>query len=84
MKKLKKELKELIVKECEKDILPESISDDEVLFGSDSAVGLDSLDALQISMALQDRYGIKVTDGKKLRKVMANVKSLAKYVDEKR
>lgn len=83
MNELKQELKELIVKECEKDINPSDIKDDEVLFGSSSAVGLDSLDALQISMALKNRYGVKITDTKKLRKVMADVNSLARYIGEK-
>lgn len=80
---LKKELKEMIVRECEKDIDPESITDDEVLFGSDTKVKLDSLDALQISMAIHERYGIKLTDGKKLRKIMKNINSLAKHIDAK-
>lgn len=83
MNELKQELKELIVKECEKDINPSDIKDDEVLFGSSSAVGLDSLDALQISMALKNRYGVKITDTKKLRKVMVDVNSLARYIGEK-
>lgn len=83
LKGLKKELKELVVRECEKDIEPESIGDDEILFGSDTRIGLDSLDALQISMAIDKTYGIKLTDGKKLRKIMKNIESLAKYIDEK-
>lgn len=83
LKGLKKELKELVVRECEKDIDPKSIEDDEVLFGSDTRVGLDSLDALQVSMALHENYGVKLTDGKKLRKIMKNIDSLAKYIDAK-
>lgn len=83
MKKLKQELKEIIVKECEKDIDPSSIKDDELLFGSKSSVGLDSLDALQISMAIKNRYDILITDSKQLRKVMANINSLAEYINEK-
>lgn len=80
---MKKDLKVLIVKECEKDIGPEEITDDEILFGEDSKLQLDSLDALQISMALQEKYNIKLTDGKKIRKIMASVSSLAKYINEK-
>lgn len=80
--KLKNEIKELIVNECEKDITSEEISDTEVLFGSDTKLELDSLDALQISMALEKKYAIKITDTKKLRKVMINIESLAKYIDE--
>lgn len=83
MNALKEELKILIVNECEKDINPADIKDDEILFGSDSAIGLDSLDALQISMALKAHYNIKVTDSKKIRKIMKNINSLAAFIDGK-
>lgn len=84
LQELKQELKALIVDECEKDeINPMMIQDDEPLFGSDSNVGLDSLDALQIAMALQQRYGVKITDSKKVRKVMRNINSLADYLNER-
>lgn len=83
MKDLKQELKELIIKECEKDINANDIKDTDPLFGSNSYVGLDSLDALQISMALKDRYDIKITDPKKLRKVMVDIDSLARFISGK-
>lgn len=80
--KLKLELKELIIEECEKDINPEDIDDEEILFGSDSTLELDSMDALQISMALQKKYGVDATDSKKLRKIMASITSLAQYIQK--
>jgi len=78
--KLKLELKELIIEECDKDIEPEDISDDEVLFGSDTELELDSMDALQISMALHKKYGIDANDSKKLRKIMASINTLADHI----
>ncbi|AXH11248.1 phosphopantetheine-binding protein [Halarcobacter bivalviorum] len=78
--KLKLELKELIIEECDKDIEAEEISDDEILFGSDSKLELDSMDALQISMALHKKYGIDANDSKKLRKIMASINTLADYI----
>ena len=77
---LKLELKELIIEECDKDIEADEISDDEVLFGSDTALELDSMDALQISMALHKKYGIDTNDSKKLRKIMASINTLADYI----
>ncbi len=77
---LKKELKELIIKECERELDPKDIDNDEPLFGEESTLQLDSLDALQVSMALEKQYGLKLTDGKKLRKVMKSINSLAQYV----
>ena len=54
---LKQRLKELIVTEADKDLAPASITDEEVLFGHDSQLQLDSIDGLQISMALQLSFG---------------------------
>jgi len=78
---LKFELKQLIIKECDKEeFTPESIHDDEPLFGSDSPLQLDSMDALQISMALKEKYGIEVTDSKKIRAIMTSINTLADFI----
>lgn len=81
MSDLKYKLKELIINECEKDCTPEEIKDDESLFGPDSILELDSMDALQISMALHKEYGLKTTDSKKLKKIMLSINTLAKYIE---
>lgn len=78
---LKEELKVLIIEECDKDCEPEEISDDEVLFGSDSNLQLDSLDALQISLALNKKYELNVTDSKKLRSIMVSINTLADFIE---
>jgi acyl carrier protein len=78
--RLKLELKELIIDECEKEVSTLEITDDEVLFSADSKLELDSMDALQISMALQKKYNIVITDSKKLRKVMISINTLADFV----
>lgn len=80
-KELKHALKQLIITECDKEeFLPENIDDDEVLFGSDSTLGLDSMDALQISMALKEKYGVEVTDSKKIRTIMSSINTLADFI----
>ncbi|MDN5863535.1 MAG: hypothetical protein L0H19_08815 [Salinisphaera sp.] len=78
------ELKQLIVDEADKDIDPSQIGDDEALFGPRSSLGLDSLDGLQISMALQYRYGVVITDPKQLRRILACVNTLAEFLRENR
>ena len=78
--KLKLELKKLIIEECDRDIEPYEISDDEILFGSDATLELDSMDALQISMALHKAYGIDANDSKVLRKIMASINTLADHI----
>jgi acyl carrier protein len=75
------EIKTLIVDACEKDVEAASIGDYEPLFGSESALGLDSLDALQISMAIQKRYGMRLTDSKETRRLLSCVAHLAEHLD---
>ncbi|MEZ4692575.1 MAG: acyl carrier protein [Aliarcobacter sp.] len=78
MSQLKYELKQLIIEECEKECEIEDIKDDELLFGPESILELDSMDALQISMALHKKYGLKTTDSKELRKIMVSINTLAR------
>jgi len=77
---LKTLLKHMIVEESDKDMEPDSIGDDVPLFGEDSPVQLDSLDAIQLSMAIQKKYGIKITDSKEARRAFATVNSLADLI----
>lgn len=79
-KSLKTELKHMIVQESDKDIDPQSIGDDDPLFGEESAIQLDSLDAIQLSMAIQKKYGIKITDSKEARRAFATVNNLADLI----
>ena len=74
---LKTQLKILIIEESDKDIDPQSIQDDELLFGQESNIQLDSLDAIQLTMAIQKRYAVKITDSKEARRAFATVNSLA-------
>jgi len=76
------EIKTLIVRECERDIEPVSIDDDEPLFGREARLGLDSIDALQLSIALQKRFGVRLSDSKDLRRAFASVASLDEYLQQ--
>jgi acyl carrier protein len=77
---LKFELKQLIVTVCNKEIAPETISDDEPLIGVEAALGLDSLDVLQINTAVMQRWGVRIEDGKHARRVMKSINALADFV----
>ncbi|HIC78066.1 MAG TPA: acyl carrier protein [Sulfurovum sp.] len=81
---LKEDLKEMIVRECDKDIEPSNIADDDIIFDPKHPLELDSLDSLQISMALQNDYGIRLTDPKEARRVMESINSLAKHIESNR
>lgn len=65
----------MIVKECDKDIPPESILDDEILIGG--RLQLDSLDALQICLAVKDRYDVRIEGGQDARTALASLNALA-------
>jgi len=60
------------------------LSPDEPIFGPDSRLALDSLDALQLSMALQKRYGVRLADSKETRRILSCVGNLADYLLRKR
>ncbi len=77
---LKLELKKLIVEACNRDVAPETIADDAALIGSQSVLGLDSLDVLQVNVAIQTRYGVRIEDGKHARRVMKSINHLAEFI----
>jgi len=81
---LKEDLKVLIVQECEKEVEPSSIKDDDIIFDPEHPLELDSLDTLQISMALQNNYGIRLVDPKEARRVMISIDSIAEYIEKNR
>ena len=80
------QLKQLIIEESEKeDILSaEELTNDEMLFGPESRLNLDSLDALQISVALKDRFGVRLQGDREVRKHMMRVIDLANFVRQEK
>jgi len=78
---LKLRLKKMIIEECEKeDIEPEDVADDVELFSEASGLELDSLDALQISMGLQNQFHTRLGDSKDFRRVVTTINNLADYI----
>jgi len=62
------------------DMGPEDLDPDMPLFGE--MTGLDSIDALELALVLEKKYGIKITDSKKARKILFNIRTIAEYVHE--
>jgi acyl carrier protein len=80
---LKIELKELIVDVLSlDDVTPEEIQDDEPLFVE--GLGLDSIDALELSLAVEKRYGLKIRSEEVGQKVLYSVSTLATHIAENR
>lgn len=76
------QLKTLLLDACDKDDPVDGLSPDEDLFGPQSRLGLDSLDALQISMAIQVRFGVRMPDSKETRRALASLATLAVHLQE--
>jgi len=79
---LEQQLKQLILRECDKedDYDWQEIDTQELLFGQDSRIQMDSLDALQVSLALQQQYGVRIEGAKDGRRVLASIATIADYI----
>ena len=83
---LRREIKELIVKELNLEGRdPAGIADDAPLFGpngagQDGGLGLDSLDALQLAMSLEEHFGVRIPEGDAARPIFKSVAALAEHV----
>lgn len=77
---LELELKRLIVSSLNlEDISPEDIDSEEPLFGS--GLGLDSIDGLELGMALRKAYNLKIESvSDEVRKVFQSVRSIAQFI----
>jgi acyl carrier protein len=60
---------------------PASIVDEAPLFG-EGGLGLDSLDALQIAMLVEERFGVRVPEGEEARPIFRSVSTLAEFIEQ--
>jgi len=83
MSDLNTQIKQLIIDALGlEDISTHDIDDEQTLFGE--GLGLDSVDALELGLAIQKTYGIKIdADAKDTRDHFSNVASLAAFVTPK-
>ena len=77
---LKLDLKKLIIRECQKSVDPGQIDDDDILIGSSSRLALDSLDALQIALAVKQHYGKRIDGSKETRMALKSINTLADFI----
>lgn len=83
MEELVLELKKEIIEALNlEDVTPEDIGADEPLFGS--GLGLDSIDALELIVLIEKKYGIKLKDPSKGKEVFKSVNVMAKFISENR
>ena len=75
------ELKEIIIKNLKlEDMTAEEIDGNMALFGDDG-LGLDSVDSIELVLAIDREFGVKIADSKEYETIFANVQSLADFIN---
>lgn len=81
MEELIEELKKEIIEALNlEDVNPEEIDPEAPLFGEDSGFGLDSIDALELIVLMEKKYGIKLQDPSKGKAIFKSVRVMAEYI----
>lgn len=84
MEPFERELLELICKTCNlDDVEMDAITGDDPLIGPNSILGLDSLDALEIAVTIQQEYGVRMDSENTSRDVLQSLGTLAEYINQK-
>ncbi len=84
MEELIKELKEEIIKALNlEEMTPDDIADNDALFGEDG-LGLDSIDALELIVLLEKKYGIKLANPAEGKAIFKSVAAIADFVAKNR
>lgn len=82
MDELKDRLREVIIKNLRLEgVQPQDIKDDTPLFGE--GLGLDSIDALELVVALEKEFGIKIGDDEVGVKAFQNIGTLSAFIESK-
>jgi len=78
---LKDSIKEMMVENLMLKVSKEEISDDLPLFGAEG-LGLDSIDALELVVSLEKRFGVSVPNSDVAKHALATVNTIADYVEQ--
>lgn len=77
-------IKNILLKNFGEDVIPADLRDDEPLFGMESRLGLDSIDALNFILALETGYGVKFNEGKeKTGRILRTINTIAVFLETK-
>jgi acyl carrier protein len=83
MEELISQLKQDIIESLSlEDVVPEDFNADTPLFVE--GLGLDSIDALELILLMERKYGVKIEDPKERRNVLRNVRAMAECITENR
>jgi acyl carrier protein len=79
MMEIKQDIKRMMVDTLMLQVTPEELGDEILLFGP-GGLGLDSVDALQLVVALDKKYGLKISDPDAARQILQTPASIAAAV----
>lgn len=83
MEQLMTELKQSVINHLKlQDVTPEQIDNDAPLFGA--GLGLDSIDALELIVLLQQDYGIKIKNAEEGKSVFRSIRTMADFITQNR
>jgi acyl carrier protein len=78
---LEQELTEMLIEACRvTGPIPADISPDAPLIGPDSPFDLDSLDAVEVVVAVQRKYNVRIESQESSRQVLQSLRTLADYI----
>jgi acyl carrier protein len=78
---LKLEIKQLIIDTLNiKDVKPEDVPNEAPLFGDNNPMGLDSIDGIEIIMAVQRKYKVRMDDQNVARFILESINTIADFV----
>ena len=78
---LRQKIKEVMVEELMLDCKADEIGDKTAIFGGDG-LGLDSVDALQLVVALEKHFGLKIGDSTAAKGILENVETIAAEIEK--
>jgi len=82
-RELKSRIKAILVDRLKLDRAPESIGDDEALFGPEG-LGLDSIDALELVLGVEQEFGVKIENEEVGMEALSSVSGLADFIVAKK
>ena len=80
MSELKAKIKTILIEELMLPQSPEEIDDTTPLFGPDG-LGLDSVDALQLAVAVEKHFNLKIADAEAARGILQSVDTIAAGIE---
>jgi acyl carrier protein len=74
--------KQLLISGLRLEISPEEILDSEPIFGT--GLGLDSIDALEFVVLIEEQFGVAIPDEEVAKRVFASIDALADFILDER